>query len=78
MSTTIINADNALRVLKAQMNVEMQAAAEPVIKAAVAEAEKQIRARVAAMVVAQIDRSFSITRYGEDLTIHVKGFGGEA
>lgn len=71
----ILNPDMALRVLKERMTTEMQQAAEPIIQAAVAEAEKAIRARTAAMVVSLIEGSFSVQRMGPDLRIVVEGFG---
>ena len=78
MSAPLIHADNAIARLKAEMNIEMQRAAEPVIQEAVAEAEKAIRYRVAAMCVSLIDKEFSVQRSGTNLLIHVKGFGGAA
>lgn len=67
-----INQDNMLRDLMSSMNEEMQAAAEPVIRKAVEEAEKKMRRSLATMFVAIIDRSFSIERMGNDIRILVK------
>lgn len=76
MSKSIIHHDNALKRLQDEMSAEMQKAAEPVIQAAVAEAEKKIRERVAAMCIALIARDFRVNRMGDDLHIEVRGFGG--
>lgn len=72
MASTWINTDNMLRDLMAQMNKEMQAAAEPVIRTAIEDAEKEMRKRLGAMFVALIDHSFSVERFGNDLRILVK------
>lgn len=77
MSTkTFIHADNALARLKEEMSVEMQRAAEPVIQQAVAQAEKAIRERVAAMCITLIEKDFSVQRNADLLQITVRGFGG--
>lgn len=75
-TTTFIHAENALKRLQLEMSAEMQRAAEPAIQAAVAEAEKLIRERVAAMCIALIAQDFSFERFGADLRIVVRGFGG--
>lgn len=50
MSTTIlVNPENTLKALQAQMSLEMQAAAEPIIQAAIKDAEKAIRDKYRAM-----------------------------
>lgn len=72
---TFIHTDNALARLKAEMSAEMQRAAEPAIQQAVAQAEKAIRERVAAMCIALIEKDFSMQRYGDNLQITVRGFG---
>ena len=71
-NTTWIHGENMLASLMKQMNDEMMAAAEPVIKKAVEEAEKEMRRRLAAMFVAMIDQSFSMERGGQDLRILIK------
>lgn len=74
MSTTkiIINEETVLEQLKKQMNDEMLAAAEPVIKAAVVEAEKAMRKQLGSMFISLIEQSFSVERFGTDLRIIVK------
>ena len=72
MASTWINTDNMMRDLMSQMNKEMQEAAEPVIRKAVEDAEKEMRKRLGAMFVALIDRNFSVERCGTDLRILVK------
>lgn len=78
MSAAPIYGENALARLKEALSAEMQKAAEPVIQAAVAEAEKVIRQRVAAMCVSLVAKDFSMERFGTDLRITVRGFGGAA
>lgn len=76
MATTLINSENMIEALKARMNAEMLAAAEPVIKRAVEEAEKEMRQRLGAMFVSLIDSSFSVERNASSLHIivtHVPG-----
>ncbi|HEY1127948.1 MAG TPA: hypothetical protein VGF12_00970 [Roseateles sp.] len=72
MSTSfLLNAENTLGALKAQINVELTKAAEPVIQRALAEIEAEMRKKLAANLVALIDRSYSMTTYGDVLTISV-------
>lgn len=77
MASTWINSDNMLAALQKQMNAEMMAAAEPVIKKAVEDAEKEMRKQLGAMVIALIEQSFSIERHGNDLRILVTHAGGK-
>lgn len=72
MAKTWINEENMLVALKDQMNAEMMAAAEPVIRKAVEEAEKEMRRKLAAMFVSLINQSFSIQRNATDLYIRVE------
>jgi len=72
IETGFVDPDRMLKSLQEKMNSEMMAAAEPVIKKAVEEAEKEMRRRLGAMVVGLIEQSFSIERFGSDLRIHVK------
>lgn len=77
MTKNLIHTENVLARLQADMSEEMQRAAEPIIQAAVADAEKKIRERVAAMCIALIERDFSVTRMGDLLQITVRGFDGK-
>lgn len=77
MTKNLIHTENVLARLQAEMSAEMQRAAEPIIQAAVAEAEKKIRERVAAMCISLIQRDFSVTRMGDLLQITVRGFDGK-
>lgn len=72
MATTFINPDAMLAGLKTNMNAEMMAAAEPVIRKAVEEAEREMRKRLAAMFVSLIDKSFSLERQQDTLLIRVE------
>ena len=69
---TWINVENMMRDLRAQMNKELQEAAEPVIRKAVEDAEKEMRRRLGTMFVALLDHSFSMERFGDELRILVK------
>ena len=72
MSTTLLlNPDNTLKALKSQLNAELTKAAEPVIQRALIEAEHEMRQRLAVHLVAMIDRSYSLERHGDRLTIVV-------
>lgn len=57
--------------LKAQMNAEMMMAAEPVIRLAVEEAEKEMWRRLSAMFVAMIKGSFDVYQNKHDLHIKI-------
>lgn len=72
MAQTLINVDSFLAELKQRMNEEMLRAAEPAIKKAVEEAEREIRVRLGAMVVSLLDRSFMVERRAEQLVIVVE------
>lgn len=72
MAKTWINEENMLAGLKEQMNAELMAAAEPVIRKAVEEAEKEMRRKLATMFVSLINQSFSIQRNATDLYIRVE------
>lgn len=72
MASTWINGDTMLAELKERMNAEMLEAAEPVIRKAVEEAEKEMRKRLGGLFVAMIDASFSVYRDGRDLHITVR------
>lgn len=68
----MINQDAMLRGLMEKMNAEMMAAAEPVIKKAAEDAEKEMRKRLAVMFVALIEKSFSMERDQNELRILIK------
>jgi hypothetical protein len=72
LTNSWVDGDKMLAVMKNQMNDEMMKAAEPVIKKAVEEAEKEMRRSLACMFIAIIDKGFSMDRYGDDLRILVK------
>jgi formate dehydrogenase maturation protein FdhE len=72
ITTSMINQDAMLRGLMEKMNAEMMAAAEPVIKKAAEDAEKEMRKRLGAMFVSLLEKSFSIERNQNELRILVK------
>lgn len=71
MPKLISNPDNALKLLREQLNDELLHAAEPVIQQAVHEFEKLVRKRLAEHVIRQIDQEYSVERFGDILRIEV-------
>ena len=69
--STFINADKFVENLAASMNAEMVAAAEPIIKRAVEEAEREMRRKIGQMCISLIEHSFAVERFGTDLRILV-------
>lgn len=76
MATTWIDSGNMLLALKEQMNAEMMKAAEPVIRKAAEDAEKEMRKRLGAMFIAMIDKDFCMDRHDTDLRILIKYANG--
>lgn len=72
MAQDLINSDAAIELLRRKMNIEMMTAAEPVIKKALEDIEITMRRKLGAMIIATINSSFSVERYGNDLRILVK------
>jgi hypothetical protein len=73
MSTTIlVNPENTLKALQAQMSLEMQAAAEPIIQAAIKDAEKAIRERVGRACISLIEQSMDVRMNESHLVITIK------
>lgn len=72
MKISMINQDNMLLALKEQMNAQMMEAAEPVIREAVAKAEQEMRKKLAHMFISIIDKSFSIEKHRDQLTIVIE------
>jgi hypothetical protein len=68
----MINTDVLMKQLMDTMNREMMEAAEPVIRKAVAEAELEMRRKLAGMFVSMFEQSFNMERNGSDLRILVK------
>ena len=69
---TLINPDEALRILREKINKEMIAAAEPFIQEALVRSEKAMRERLGSLIISYIDQSFSVERMGTDLRIIIK------
>lgn len=67
----MINAEDWFRGLAAHIQQEMIKAAEPLIEAALDEARKHMRKRVAEIAVGVIDHSYAMDRHGADLRIIV-------
>ena len=68
----IINQEYVEKMLFSAINKEMQEAAEPVLQKALAEIERQMRERMAAMLIAHIQSEFSVRTMGRDLQITVR------
>jgi hypothetical protein len=68
----IINQEYVEKMLFAAINKQMQEAAEPVLQKALAEIERQMRERMAAMLIANIQSDFSVRTMGHDLQIIVR------
>lgn len=72
MAEIIINPEAALSAIKERLNAEMLKAAEPLVQAAVKAIEVAMRERLAAHLIAYMDKSYSIARHGQDLHIIVR------
>ncbi len=72
MASTLLNNEYAAEILKREMNKEMIAAAEPVIKEALGEVEKVMRKKLASMVIAYLDNYIEVDRTGQTIRILVK------
>ena len=70
--TTLINTDVALRILKDHMNTEMVAAAKPIVDKALLDIEKAMRKKLGAIIVAYLDHSIDVDRFGSALRILIK------
>lgn len=71
MSKLLIDPEKALDYLKAQMSAELTAAAEPLIQQALQEAEKAMRERLAQLLIAHIESSFSVYKRQDELVITI-------
>lgn len=73
MATPIsLDDENLLQAIRAQLNTQMLAAAEPIVQEALKKAEMEMRRRLAASLIAFIDSQFSVQRNGRDLIITVR------
>lgn len=70
--TAFIDEDRLRASLAKIMADEMMEAAEPIIQQAVKDAEKEMRRRLGAMIISQIDSNFDVTRSAQDIVIRVK------
>jgi hypothetical protein len=65
------NRNEAIDALRAYLQSDLTRAAEPIIKKAVDEFEKELRAKTALRVMTIIDKSFEISTGKDVLTIRV-------
>ena len=72
MSKTTAHPDGFLQAIKQALNEQMMAEAEPLIQKAVAEFERDMREKLAAKLIAQLDERYSIDRFGSELRITVR------
>lgn len=78
MATTITpNQPNMLKALQEQINADMLAQAEPLIQEALAKIEKEMRARLAQRLIANIQRDMDIRTAGHTITITLRQATGE-
>ena len=71
MSALLLSSEASIALLRAELQKELTAAAEPLIQVAVKEAEKAIRDRLGRAVLAVIENNYSVERMGTDLRITV-------
>lgn len=71
-TTEWFNVEAFTAALRRDMNRQLQAAAEPIIQQAVADAEQAMRQQLGSMVVGLIEHTMTIERVGPDLRILVK------
>ena len=72
MSTSLINVDQFTKILFKELNADMTAAAEPILKKALAEIEKKMREELAQKLISFIQNDFAVERMGHDIRILVK------
>jgi glutamate racemase len=70
--TSFINEEHFVRTLREHLSKEMIEAAEPVIKEAMAQAEREMRKRLGSMVVGLLATHYNVMRDGRDLLIRVQ------
>jgi len=68
----IISQEYVEKILFEAINKQMKEAAEPVLQKALADIEKQMRERMAAMLISHIQSEFSVRTMGHDLQITVR------
>lgn len=71
MDLRLINHDAALLILRRQLNDDLTKAAEPIIQAALAEAERAMRKALAGNLIGLIEHSFKVYERQGHLVIEV-------
>ena len=71
MNKLILDPNNTLRHLQVQLTAELQQAAEPLIRKAIEDYEKEVRRRMSVAVIALIEHSFQVESYRDELVIKV-------
>lgn len=71
------NQAGLLEALQERLNADMLAQAEPLIKEALARIEKEMRARIAQRLIANISRDMDIKAYGQTITITLRQATGD-
>ena len=66
---TIFDVEGVKSMLSSNLNEEMLMAAEPILEEALREMEKEMRKRLSACLIAQIDRTMDVEMSGDILTI---------
>lgn len=73
----IFNQDACAEVFGAQLHHQFQLVVEPIIQAALKDADAQIRKALAVQVLGLIQHNYSVSRMGNDLVITVRMQGQE-
>jgi len=71
MVTTFINSDLLLKHLREQLNAQMAAAAEPLIKEAVEKIEREMRVNLASNLISLIEGQVHLYDNTSHLAIHI-------
>ena len=75
MSATLINEAPLLKMLQAQLQVEIEKAAEPFVQQALRDAEREVRAKVRAWAVTYLEHTMDLRMGGDRLTITINAGG---
>jgi len=59
-------------VIQQHLRAELEAAAEPIVQAAIADFKAEVRRRVATTVLAAVEGGYSMERMGPDIRITVR------
>lgn len=69
---SLINVEAFRETLHEDLNQSMMEAAEPILQKALKDIEVKMRERMAALIIARIQRDFNVSLRGEEISITVK------